>query len=171
MKKYQRNLLEYLAIIFIGEAVVITENSGYFSVFGTLKYDSYDNKYFPKKGWTFNSEIQSYLYSSDYTGQFKPFTIAKSEAGIAATFFKKATIKLQTEIGLSIGPKSITTLNFALGGYGNNTINNFKPFYGYDFLTLGANSYMKNMATIDVEFLKKNHLTEAILQMKKNLLS
>lgn len=31
MKKYQRNLLEFLAIIFIGEAVVIVEGSGYFS--------------------------------------------------------------------------------------------------------------------------------------------
>ena len=31
MKKYQRNFLEYLAIIFLGEAVIIIENSDYFS--------------------------------------------------------------------------------------------------------------------------------------------
>ena len=134
------------------------ENSNYFSTYGTLKYDSYDNKYFPKKGWTFNSEIQTYLYSSNYSQQFNPFTIAKSEASVAITFFKKATLKLQTEAGLALGQKSVSFLNFALGGYGNTTINNFKPFYGYDFLTLGGNSYMKNMATLDYEFLRKNHL-------------
>ncbi len=137
------------------------EDSGYFSLFGTLKYDSYDNKYFPKKGWTFNNEIQSYLYSSNYSKQFNPFTIIKSEAGVAVTFYKKITLKLQTEAGLAIGPKSVSFLNFSLGGYGNTTVNNFKPFYGYDFLTLGADSYMKNMATIDWEFYKKNHFNFA----------
>ena len=31
MRKYQRNLLEFLAILFLGEAVVIVENSNWFS--------------------------------------------------------------------------------------------------------------------------------------------
>jgi NTE family protein len=47
--------------------------------------------------------------------------------------------------------------NFVLGGYGFNAINNFKPFYGYDFLSIGGNSYIKTSGTLDYEFYKKNH--------------
>ena len=49
-------------------------------------------------------------------------------------------------------------LNFVLGGYGFNPVNNFKPFYGYDFLSVAANSYIKSTFTVDYEIYKKNHL-------------
>ena len=39
--------------------------------------------------------------------------------------------------------KSTKTLDFALGGYGNNLINNFIPFIGHDFISLTGNSYVK----------------------------
>jgi NTE family protein len=136
----------------------VFEDSDYASVFGFFKYDSFDNKYFPKKGWDFNSEINSYLYSSDYSKQFNRFSIVSGEASFAQTAFKKATFKFQTEIGFTMGQKSAPYLNFVLGGYGFNAINNFKPFYGYDFVSLSGDSYLKTDATIDVEIYKKNHL-------------
>jgi NTE family protein len=37
-------------------------------------------------------------------------------------------------------------------------LNNFKPFYGYNFLSLAGNSYLKASATIDYEIFRKNHL-------------
>jgi NTE family protein len=37
-------------------------------------------------------------------------------------------------------------------------MNNFKPFYGYDFLSIAGNSYLKSSATIDYEIFKRNHL-------------
>lgn len=134
------------------------EDSDYLSIFGNLKYDSFDNKYFPKKGWFFNGDLQSYLYSSNYSGDFNKFSIVKAEAGFAKSILKNATFKFQTEAGFSLGQKSISFLNFVLGGYGYNTINNFKQFYGYDFLAVAADSYIKSCATIDVEVYKKNHL-------------
>ena len=136
----------------------VFENSDYASVFGYLKYDSYDNKYFPKKGWGFNGDIQSFLYSTDFTGQFNRFTIIKADAGITRTFFKMLNFKLQTEVGMAVGEQSVHFLDFVLGGYGYNTINNFKHFYGYDFISISADSYIKTLATIDVEFYKKHHL-------------
>ena len=48
--------------------------------------------------------------------------------------------------------------DFVLGGYGFNGINNFKPFYGYDFLSLSGDSYLKTLVTLDYEVFKKNHL-------------
>jgi NTE family protein len=135
----------------------IIDRSNYVSAFGYVKYDSFDNKYFPKKGWFFSGDIQSYLLSSNYTNEFNPFSIAKADFGIATTILKKITLKFQADAGFSFGNQSVPFFNFVLGGYGYNTLNNFKHFYGYDFLSLAANSYLKTSLAVDYEFYKKNH--------------
>ena len=136
----------------------IFENSDYISVFGYYKYDSFDNKYFPKKGWSFCGDLQSYLTSTDYTQEFEPFSIAKASFGVANKIVDKVTFKFESEAGFAIGKRSITFFDFILGGYGFNETNNIKPFYGYDFLSLAADSYIKSTITIDYEFFKKHHL-------------
>ncbi|MSP84829.1 MAG: patatin [Flavobacteriaceae bacterium] len=142
----------------ISNTTPILENSSYWSGFGSLKYDSFDNKYFPKSGWAFSSDIQTYLHPSDLTNQFQPFSIVKSDFEVAKTFFKRATIKIQTEAGVKIGNGSVSFFDFVLGGYGFNPTNNFKPFYGYDFLSIAGNSFIKSSFTLDYEIFKKNHL-------------
>ncbi len=136
----------------------VIDKSSYVSLFGYVKYDSFDNKYFPKKGWYFSGNVQSYLFSSNYTQRFNPFSVAKADLGIASKIFNKATLKFQAEGGFSFGKQSVSFFDFVLGGYGYNTINNFSHFYGYDFLSLAANSYLKVAATLDYEIYKKNHL-------------
>ena len=136
----------------------VIDKSNYVSLFSYMKFDSYDNKYFPKKGWFFAGDIQTYLFSSNYTGNFQPFSIAKADFGVVATLFKNVTLKIETDAGFSFGQESVTFFNFILGGYGYNPINNFKYLYGYDYLSLVANSYIKSTATVDFEFYKKNHI-------------
>ena len=136
----------------------IFDNSNYLSAFGYIKYDSFNQKYFPKKGWSFFSEMKTFLYSSDYNNQFKRFSIAKAEAGIVFEPIKKLTIRPHTEIGFAIGARSISFFDFVLGGYGFEPANNFKPFFGYDFLSLAGDSYIKQTAIIDYEFYKKHHI-------------
>lgn len=136
----------------------IIDKSSYWSAFGYLKFDSFDNKYFPKKGWYFTADFQSYLFSSDYHNNFKPFSILKANFSKAITVWDKITFKFQTDAGLPIGNDGIPFFNFVLGGYGYTTINNFRPFYGYDFLSVAANSYIKTLGTIDYEFYRKNHV-------------
>ena len=142
----------------ISNTTPVLENSNYWSAFGSLKYDSFDNKYFPKSGWAFSSDFQTYLHSSDFTNQFQPFSIAKSDFGVVKTFYKKVTIKFQSEAGVKIGKGSVPFFDFVLGGYGFNTTNNIKQFYGYDFFSIAGNSYIKTSFTLDYEFYKKNHL-------------
>ncbi|WP_269224234.1 patatin-like phospholipase family protein [Flavobacterium sp. IMCC34518] len=132
--------------------------SDYTSAFGYIKYDSYDNKYFPKKGWYFSGNSQFYMFSSEDSDTFEPFSILSAEAGIAQTIFKNATVKLQAEAGASIGDKSLPYFDYMLGGYGFNTTNNFRYFYGYDYLSLSGNSYLETTITLDYEIFKKNHL-------------
>jgi NTE family protein len=136
----------------------IFDKSDYLSGFGYLKYDSFDQKYFPKKGWSFFGEMKTFLYSSDYTHQFERFSIAKAEAGIVIEPIKKFTIRSHTEVGFAIGERTISFFDFVLGGYGFVPANNFKPFFGYDFLSLAGDSYAKQTATIDYELYKKHHI-------------
>ncbi|MBP6757674.1 MAG: patatin-like phospholipase family protein [Flavobacterium sp.] len=136
----------------------VLDRSNYTSIFAYMKYDSFDNQYFPTKGWYFTSDLHNYLFSSNYTGKFSPFSIVKVDAGFAFKVLKKTTFKFQSEGGFAIGDDSIPFFNFVLGGYGFIPLNNFKPFYGYDFLTIAGNSYLKASAAIDYEIFKKNHL-------------
>ena len=137
------------------------ENSDYLNLFGYLKYDSLDNIYFPKKGWYFNGDFQSFIYSSKFATNFQKYSIAKADFGFAGKFIKKATVLFQTEGGFAIGEKTIPYFDFVMGGYGFNKINNFRSFYGYDFLSLSGDSYVKSTITFDYEILKKNHLNFA----------
>lgn len=136
----------------------IIDNSDYFSLFGFLKYDSFDNKYFPKKGWYFVGDLKPVLYSSDRMNNFERFTIAKADGAVAYTIYKKFTFKVQSEGGFSIGENRVPYLDFALGGYGYAQINNLKPFLGYDFIALSGNSYVKGSLVLDYEIFKKNHV-------------
>jgi len=141
----------------IESVLPIIENSDYLGAYAYTKYDSFDNKYFPKRGWFFEGDFHSYLYSSNYTGQFNPFSIAKGEIGFATTFFKKLSFKAQSEAGFSIGQKSVPYFDFMLGGYGYNPFNNFRHFLGYEFSSLVGDSYIKSAFTLDYEFYKRNH--------------
>jgi NTE family protein len=115
----------------LGSSSPIFENSDYTSIFGYLKYDSFDNRYFPRRGWYFSGDFQSYLFSS--SNDFNQFSVARGDIGFARTLYKKLTVRWQSEAGFAIGGESSQLFDFALGGYGYQTINNFKHFYGYDF--------------------------------------
>ena len=136
----------------------VFENSIYFSLFGFVKYDSFDKKYFPKTGWNFNSEIRSYVYSSDYKNNFERFSIAKADFAFAQPINKNISLKMQSDVGFAIGERSIPYFDFILGGFGFQQVNNIKPFFGYDFLSLAGDSYVKLLFTADYEIFKKHHL-------------
>ena len=136
----------------------IIDKSSYLSLFGYLKYDSFDDKNFPHSGLYFSTDIQSFLASSDYTGKFKPFSLAKAEVAVVKTIFKKATIKIGADAGVNFGNDSVPFFDYILGGYGYNKINNFNYFYGYDFLSIAGNSFIKTAITFDYEIFKKNHV-------------
>ncbi len=137
----------------------IFERTDYVSAFGNLKLDTYDNKYFPKRGVYFNGDIQTYFYASSFNKDFKNFSMAKADLGYAFSFSDKLAFNLQTSGGFKIGDNSTNTMDFALGGYGNNLINNFIPFLGYDFISLVGNSFVKASLSADYEIFKKNHIT------------
>lgn len=134
------------------------ENTGYFGLFGNLIFDDYDNVHFPKKGFYFNGDFHLYLNASNFNKSFEQFSIAKADIGYAFSLNKKVALKTETSGGFKIGDNSTTALGFGLGGYGNNLINNFQSFYGYDYLALSGDSFVKATFTLDYEIFKKHHL-------------
>jgi len=134
------------------------ERSNFYSTYAQLKFDTYDDKYFPSKGLYLDGDFHFYVLSSDFNENFKEFSIAKMQAGLAAPISNKFSFNLNAETGFKLGTSNVTTFDFILGGYGTNLINNFVPFLGYDFLAIPGNSYVKTDMRLDYEFAPKNHL-------------
>lgn len=136
----------------------IFEKSHYFSTYGQLTLDTYDDIYFPSRGLYFNGDFNLYLFSTDYNENFKEYSIAKARMGTAFPLFDKLSLNLETEGGFKLGTSNVTSLDFILGGYGAQLVNNFVPFFGYDYLSLPGNSYVKALARFDYEIYPDNHI-------------
>ncbi len=137
------------------------EKSHYFSTYGGLVLDTYDDRYFPTKGLYFNGDFHLYLFSSDFNDNFREYSIGKARMGAAFPVVGDLSFNLETEGGFKLGQSNVTTFDFVLGGFGNDFMNNFTPFLGYDFLSLPGNSYVKAYARLDYEFSPNNHITFA----------
>ncbi len=136
----------------------VFEKSDFLGFFGTLKYDSYNNRYFPTKGVYFNSDFHWYLSSSDYHNNFKQFSYAKAHLGYAFKVSNQFSVHLESQGGFKFGDNQNGSLDFVLGGYGNNFINNFVPFIGHDYLSIAGDSFVKGTIKFDYEIFKKNHI-------------
>lgn len=140
------------------EEETIFERSDFVSTFGFLKLDTYDNKYFPSKGVFFEGDFHWYLFSSDYNKNFDLFSLAKAKIGYATPLFHNLSLNISSEGGFKLGETSVNSLDYVLGGFGNNYINNYIPFLGYDFLSFAGNSFVKGTITLDYNFYPKHHL-------------
>jgi len=134
------------------------EKSNFYSAFGKLTFDTYDDKYFPSKGLFFDGDFHFYLLSSDFNNNFKEYSISKARMGTAFQIFPSLSLNIESEGGFKLGTSNVTSFDFVLGGYGTNLINNFVPFLGYDFLSLPGNSYVKAYGRLDLEIAPKNHI-------------
>ncbi|XHP73819.1 Outer membrane protein assembly factor BamA [Arenibacter antarcticus] len=134
------------------------ENSNFYSAYGKLTYDTYDDIFFPTKGLFFDGDFHFYVLSSDFNNNFKEFSIGKARMGGAFSLFNKVYLNLEAEGGFKWGISPVASMDFILGGFGTHLVNNAIPFYGYDFLSLVGNSFVKTTAKIDYEFVPKNHI-------------
>lgn len=134
------------------------DNTNYFSVFGKLKIDTYDNRFFPNTGFGFDGDMHWYIGASGLNSDFDTFSIAKADFGYAFSLSNKLSVHLKTAGGFQLGDRSTNFLNFAFGGYGENFVNNIDSFYGYDYLSIVGNSFVKADINVDYELFKKHHI-------------
>ncbi len=136
----------------------IFEDTNYFSAYGFLQYDSFDNTFFPKKGFYFDGDFHLYLLAAGRNESFDQFSIAKAKAAYALTLFGDLSAMISTEGGFKIGNESTRSLDFFVGGYGYRPVNNLIPLYGYEALSLRGDTYLKSELTFDYEIFKNNHI-------------
>ncbi|MEP0263432.1 patatin-like phospholipase family protein [Dokdonia sp.] len=139
----------------------VFEKSHFFGAYGQLRFDSLDNKYFPKSGFYFDGDFDLNLFSSDFNDDFTEFSIANAYFLYAEDITSKWTLLTEISGGFKVGGEDLRSLDFFLGGYGNKKINNLIPFYGYDFISAGGDGYVKAGFSIDYEFIRKNHFNIA----------
>lgn len=134
------------------------DKSNYFNLISYIKLDTYDKKYFQKKGVFLDVDFKWYLASSDFNGNFTPFSQLKGQFGIAHTF-NKLTLHFKSDAGITFGNNENRALDYNVGGYGENFINNLIPFNGYDLAGLNENAFLKSALTARLEFLPKNYFS------------
>lgn len=159
--KYLRYLSETIGTDENNLPRTVFESTNYYSAFGFLKYDTYDNSFFPKRGAYFSGDLHWYLLAHGRNKNFEPFSLAKAKMGYAYTFFNTVSAHLTTEGGFKWGGPATTSLDFALGGYGFKEMNNIIPFMGYEAISLRGNTYLKSTLTLDYEIFRKNHINIA----------
>ena len=133
------------------------EDREFYSLFGSLKIDSIDNKFFPTSGFLFEGRAKFYFGSSNFRDDFNELSVFKSQISKAFKIADKLAMSISTEGGFKIGNNDNKALLFGLGGYGSNYFNNYSTFYGYDYFSLSGNSYVKLDSTLDYEFIKNHH--------------
>ncbi len=156
--KYLRYLSETIGTDENNLPRTVFESTNYYSAFGFLKYDTYDNSFFPKSGAYFSSDFHWYLLAHGRNKDFEPFSLAKAKLGYAHTFFNTVSANITAEGGFKLGGPETTSLDFALGGYGFKEMNNIIPFMGYEPISLRGNTYLKSTFTLDYEIFRKNHI-------------
>jgi NTE family protein len=156
--KWLRYLSETIGIDENDNPRTVFENTNYFSTYGFLKYDTYDNSFFPTEGVYFDGDFHLYLVANGENKNFSQFSIAKAKIGYALSLSKKLTAHTTAEGGFKIGGKNTRSLDFFLGGFGYQEVNNIIPFLGYQPLSLRGDTYLKAALTFDFEFFKNNHL-------------
>jgi NTE family protein len=139
----------------VNEFETVIENNNLFSTFGYLRVDTLDDKFYPSSGYFFSGQLNIYFPLFD---NYSEFAITKGEAAFAYPISNKFSAYIGSELGFRTGNEDLAALNFFLGGFGNQTINNFTHFIGYDFFTLSADAYIKGTLEVDYNFYKKNHL-------------
>lgn len=160
--KYLRYLSETIGTEEGGLSKTIFESTNYYSGFSYLKYDGYDNGFFPTKGFYFSGDFHWYLMAQGRNENFRPFSISKARIGYAFSPLEKLSINYTAEGGFKLGKPGPTPLDFALGGYGFKEMNNIIPFYGYEPISLRGNTFLKSTLTFDYEIFRNSHINFAM---------
>ena len=149
-----------------GDDNVNYEKTNYLNACGFLKYDTFDDKTFPKTGLLFEAKASWYVYASDFQKKFIPFLQGKVKFGYAHTIGNKFTTQIDSEAGISFENNENPYLDFHLGGSNSNFTSNFTSFHGYPFASIGNNSYLKTTLTLHHEIMK-NHFVSGIANFSR----
>jgi len=134
-------------------------NNHYFGSFASVNFDSRDDFDFPSKGiyiklkWNYNP------FSSDFYGDFEPFSLYTFDFRYTQELFSKFYIHTQIGAGLHYADTHSAENIFYLGGQ-NNYLNfdNIVGFKPASVLSVSATKYLQPSVLLDYKFHKNHHL-------------
>ncbi|MBA6156804.1 patatin-like phospholipase family protein [Tenacibaculum sp. S7007] len=144
------------------------DNSNYVNLYSFLKLDTYNKEMFPTEGfyadigfkwfvWSDrNNELSNLAQGSE---EFHQFSQIGGKLGFTTTFYDKLTFQYTSEAGYTLGKKASQMFDYRLGGYNQNYINNFVPFYGYDTGALNDQSFLKSEFNFRYQVFDKHYAT------------
>ena len=140
----------------------VFEDSNFFSMIGAIKFDTFDDKFYPKTGTFFEGNAQLFLSSTGMNADNSQFSYLKLNIAKAFRVFENWSFVFGAQSGVKIGSTKIKSLDFGLGGYAYNNINNYFSFFGYDYFSLSGDSFTKAYTTIDYELFNNHHINASL---------
>ncbi|MCC9042304.1 patatin-like phospholipase family protein [Myroides sp. M-43] len=138
------------------------DRNHYLGGFANVTVDTYDNKYFPRRGFLFKGEYKNFFYSSNSlkngSYDFENFSTITGQVGYATRITDKLAVDLKSRLGTVIGGLPSLGFGYYLGGYGFADRDNIVSFFGYDLMGIGGNSFITGSITFDYEIFKKHHI-------------
>ncbi len=144
------------------------DDSSYVNSFAFLRIDTYNKSAFPTKGFLIDANFRWFMWSNrnDKLNNFANGSVGYSQYsqvdgkfGFATTFWDKFTFQSILQAGFTLGEEDSEILDYRLGGYNKNYINNFIPFYGYDISSLTDQSFLRSEFDVRYQLFKKHHLS------------
>lgn len=144
------------------------DNSNYVNLYSFLKLDTYDKKMFPTEGFYADVGFKWFVWSdrnddlselAQGSQSFQQFSQIGGKLGFSTTFYDKLTFQYISEAGYTLGKKASQMFDYRLGGYNQNYINNFVPFYGYDTGALNDQSFLRSEFNFRYLFYKRHYAT------------
>ena len=139
----------------------IFEDTNYFSTFGYVVFDTFDNKFFPTKGLYFRGDFNFYLFANGINENFNEFSVGRAKVGYAHKLFKNLSGLIEGEGGVKLGGDETNSFDFFAGGYGYKESSNLVSLYGYEDLSFRGNTFLKATLTLDYKIFKKSHINIA----------
>ncbi len=146
----------------------IFDDSTYLNSFAFLHIDTYNKSAFPTKGFLIDANFRWFMWSNrnDKINEFangsikyNQYSQVDGKFGFATTFWRNFTFQSILQAGFTLGEEDSEILDYRLGGYNKNYINNFIPFYGYEISSLTDQSFLKSEFNMRYQLVKKHHVT------------
>ena len=143
------------------------DQSVYFNPFAFLHVDTHDKNALPTKGFSLSTKFRWFLLSNRNESLdkfalgsvgFNQYSQIDGRLSFAKTFYDKLTFQFISEAGFTLGEEDSEIFDYRLGGYNQNYINNFIPFYGYSISSLSDQSFLKSEFHFRYKIFENHHL-------------
>lgn len=135
-------------------------NSNLYSGEAYLKYDTFDDSFYPTKGFFMDASFEQVGFSTSKKVDHSTFSVVKGQVYYTQPIVNdKLTLTLGSEIGFHLGQQTTRVLDFFLGGHGFVSSFNTVHFVGQKALQQRGNSFIKAAARFNYQVFPNNFIS------------